>query len=129
MTNEYYMNEFIKFFKSIDRSEGTIHTYINILNSFFKFNNNKNTSEVTKQDIRAFISSLSNKSSATVNLYLRAINAYYEVLINDLELLDMEISPAYGVRVPKLKTKHRNALSKEQIYTLFTTSNKRIYLR
>lgn len=121
MNNNYYVEQFNNFFKTIGRSVDTIKTYDRIIEMFLNYSN-KQVAEITKQDIREFLNSNNDKSSATINLYLRAINSFFEVLINDLELIDMSKSPAYDVRVPKLKTKHRNSITREQVMSLLKYS-------
>lgn len=112
MTLTKYMEQFENYHKYMEHSERTIHTYETWINLFFEYVS-KEVEQVTYTDVRCYLMSNPNWTSATKHSILRSLNSFYTTLITKLKLINID-NPCDGIDLPKLVNKEKIPLTREE---------------
>ena len=111
--------QFKQFLSSKRYSHNTIKTYSEALTTFLKFNNDKNITEITNNDVISFNNNyiLKNRYSASFqNQVINAIKLFFQIIQN--KKINLEI-----LHRPKREKKLPNVLSKEEVKAILNASN------
>lgn len=77
MNNEELLKEWFKDMRMAKKAESTINNYTGTMNQFFKFTNNKNLLEVTRDDIKEFLFSKMDCAPKTLERLYATISSFF----------------------------------------------------
>lgn len=117
-TMKYY-NEYLTKMNTAHKSAHTINSYIAHIKEFFEVVG-KEEEDITPKDILTWQGYISNKSTATINLKINAVNNYFNFL-TDIEVI--ERNPMLKVDRPHIKNKEKPFISVDTIRTLIDNAN------
>ena len=116
--NEYLKN-YTEYAKYIELADKTIETYTDNIVKFFK-SVSKNVEDIRKSDINVYLMGYKNGHSySTLELMVRSLSSFYNIIINELQLVDME-NPTVGIKLPRRKEEqeHHIAISRDDIMAI-----------
>lgn len=119
MTLNDYIISYTEYAHYIDLAENSISTYIDNIVKFFNAID-KNVEDIRKSDINLYLMKYKDGHAySTLELMVRSLSSFYNVIINELQLIDME-NPTVGIKLPRRKEEqeHHIAISKDDIMTI-----------
>src|SRR5574344_667283 len=114
-----YIKSYTEYAEYIDLSANSIHTYIENVTKFFNAVN-KNVEDIKKSDINLYLMKYKDGHAySTLELMVRSLSSFYNIIINELQLADME-NPTVGIKLPRRKEEqeHHMVLKKDEIMDL-----------
>ena len=117
-TMKYY-NEYLTKMNTAHKSVHTINSYLAHIKEFFEIID-KDEEQITPKDVLTWQSYISNKSTATINLKIVAVNNYFQFL-TDFEII--ENNPITKIDRPHIKNKEKPFISVDTIRTLIDNAN------
>ena len=114
-----YIKSYTEYAEYIDLSANSIHTYIENVIKFFNAVN-KNVENIKKADVNMYLMKYKDGHAySTLELMVRSLSSFYNVIINELQLIDME-NPTVGIKLPRRKEEqeHHIAISKDDIMAI-----------
>lgn len=119
MTLNDYIISYTEYAHYIDLAENSISTYIDNTVKFFNAVD-KNVEDIRKSDINLYLMKYKDGHAySTLELMVRSLSSFYNVIINELQLIDME-NPTVGIKLPKRKEEqeHHMVLVKDEVMAL-----------
>ena len=123
MTNEELIQKWIKYLTSIKRRKGTIVSYEGTINMFSEFLMDKSLLDVTKHDIRSFLTEeKGHLAKATLNRLFATISSFY-YWAEDEDLVEDHPMPSWRgrptVKWENSKIEYLNEKEKEIVHNYF----------
>ncbi|MEG1142787.1 MAG: tyrosine-type recombinase/integrase [Clostridia bacterium] len=121
MTRESLIKLYVNQQREFEHSDGTINTYVIHINDFFN-HCGKEPIEITKKDVKEFLTYRSELSPSTKNVIVSAISSFYKTL-DYLELDGFEDkNPCMNIVLPKIRKKVAEPLSNNQVKAMLKFS-------
>lgn len=114
-----YIKSYTEYAEYIDLASGSIDTYISNVIRFFD-SVSKNVEEIKKSDVNMYLMKYKeNHTYSTLELMVRSLSSFYNIILNELQLIDM-VNPIDDVKLPKRKKEqeHHIVLKKDEILSL-----------
>ena len=111
-------NEYLIGMRAEKKAANTIARYAEAISSFFAFVN-KDAERVEKYDILAWMESMSDASSATINIKLNALNSYFKFLC---ECETIKKNPMENVKRPSIHSKPKEFMSADMVSALINAA-------
>lgn len=114
-----YIKSYIKYANYIDLAKNSIETYTNNIVKFFNAVN-KPVDSIKRADINLYLMKYKdNHAYSTLEIMVRSLSSFYNVIINELQLVEME-NPIIGVKLPRNheEQEHHMVLKKDEVMAL-----------
>ena len=114
-----YIKSYTEYANYIDLAKNSINTYTDNIIKFFNAVN-KSIDNIKRSDVNLYLMEYKdNHAYSTLEIMVRSLSSFYNVIINELQLVDME-NPTIGIKLPRNheEQEHHIVLKKDEIMAL-----------